>query len=128
MTTSQQRTPPPTVHICIDCVDPEALAPFWAAALGYEIGTTLPGETYLLLVPPDASYPGVYLQKVPEGKLVKNRLHLDLRVPDADGLIRRLEALGASRLGEPRSGSACAWWQVMADPVGNEFCVCSTEC
>jgi predicted enzyme related to lactoylglutathione lyase len=66
----------------------------------------------------------VYLQRVPEGKQVKNRVHLDLFVADAALLISELEALGARVLGEPQTGSEGGWWQVMADPAGNEFCVC----
>lgn len=118
-------TPVPHVHIGIDCADPAALAPFWAAALGYEVGELLPGGTYLPLVPPDDSHTAVYFQKVPEEKVVKNRLHLDLRTPGAEELIERLVGLGASRQGPPQDGSSCDWWQVMLDPVGNEFCVCS---
>jgi predicted enzyme related to lactoylglutathione lyase len=118
----------PLVYICIDSTDPPALAPFWAEALGYEVAEPVVGSTYLYLVPPDASSPLVYFQSVPEAKAVKNRLHLDLRTTEPDSLIARLESLGATRLGDPHSGLTCAWWQVMADPEGNEFCVCDVSC
>ena len=114
----------PRVHVGIDCVDPTSLAPFWAAALGYEVGEAIPGGTYQFLVPPDDARPAVYLQRVPEDKVVKNRVHLDLRTAEAPELIERLLGLGASCIGQRQSGSTCAWWQVMSDPVGNEFCVC----
>ena len=114
----------PTIEIGIDCRDPERLAPFWAAALGYEVGDLDAAGVYLDLVPPEPSLPVVYLQKVPEGKATKNRLHLDLYAADAVTLVERLCALGAVRLGGPQTGSAGGSWQVMADPDGNEFCVC----
>jgi predicted enzyme related to lactoylglutathione lyase len=114
----------PRLHICIDTLDPAALAPFWAEALDYGVSEPLPGSTYLYLEPPDTSSPMVYFQRVPEPKTAKNRLHLDLRSTEPDALIARLESLGATRVGDPHSGSTCAWWQVMADPAGNEFCVC----
>jgi predicted enzyme related to lactoylglutathione lyase len=114
----------PLVYICIDSTDPTALAPFWAEALGYTVKEPEAGSTYLYLEPPDGSSPMVYFQRVPETKAVKNRLHLDLRTSEPAALIERLVTLGATRLGDPRSGQTCAWWQVMADPAGNEFCVC----
>jgi predicted enzyme related to lactoylglutathione lyase len=112
------------IYICIDALDPEALAPFWAEALGYGVAEPVRGSTYLYLEPPGAASPMVYFQRVPEPKTTKNRLHLDLRSAEADALIERLESLGATRVGDPHSGKTCAWWQVMADPAGNEFCVC----
>ncbi len=112
----------PRLEIGIDCRDPVALAPFWIAALGYQ-GTSGDGAPYLNLVGPPGSLP-VFLQCVPEPKLVKNRLHLDLFSASPEQLCRRLESLGAIPLGEP-FGSGPTWeWQVMADPEGNEFCVC----
>lgn len=132
----------PRLEIGIDCIDPVRLAPFWAAALGYSVGDLDSAETYLDLVPPVPSsggddtvtagplasavpsLPAVYLQRVPEEKHVKNRLHLDLMVVDPQSLVRQLQDLGATSIGEPRSGSEGGWWQVMADPEGNEFCVC----
>ncbi|WP_067975968.1 VOC family protein [Nocardiopsis trehalosi] len=61
-------------------------------------------------------------QDVPEGKSVKNRLHIDVHGPDGPGaLADRLEALGATRVREVDQGPAGHWW-VMRDPEGNEFC------
>lgn len=113
----------PRLEIGIDCNDPQYLAPFWAAALGYGVGTYDPDDPYLDLEPPDHDAPGVYLQRVPEPKSGKNRLHLDLYAPDPERLASDLEALGGVRLGLPHVEGE-SWWQVMADPVGNEFCVC----
>ncbi|MET9293315.1 VOC family protein [Streptomyces sp. NPDC003077] len=62
-------------------------------------------------------------QDVPEGKDVKNRLHIDIHSgPDGlDALLTRLESLGATRVHEVDRGPAGHWW-VMRDPEGNEFC------
>jgi predicted enzyme related to lactoylglutathione lyase len=115
---------PPRIEIGIDCADPERLAPFWAAALGYTLGDLDGDGVYLDLVPPQPALPVVYLQRVPEAKVAKNRVHLDLMVDDPQAVIERLRSLGASTLGGPKTGSEGGWWQVMADPDGNEFCVC----
>ena len=117
----------PRIQIGIDSRDPEALAPFWAAALGFGIGEFDDDGVYLDLVPPDTSSPVVYFQRVPEDKHVKNRVHLDLYLSDPDAKIRELLALGATRIGAPLSGAAGGWWQVMSDPEGNEFCICRED-
>jgi predicted enzyme related to lactoylglutathione lyase len=112
------------VEIGIDCVEPAELAPFWAEALGYQLGQPWHGGRYLDLVPPGSDQPAVYFQRVPEAKVVKNRLHLDLWTSEVAAEIERLVALGASKLGGVVEGEKGNWWQVMADPAGNEFCVC----
>jgi predicted enzyme related to lactoylglutathione lyase len=114
----------PRLEIGIDCEDPEALAPFWAAALGYDTGDLDRDGTYLDLVPPEKEMPIVYLQRVSEKKVSKNRLHLDLFTSEPREDIAALESIGATPLGAPLTGSEGGWWQVMADPEGNEFCVC----
>ena len=118
---------PPRLEVGIDCADPELLAPFWAAALGYEIGDLDPDGSFLDLVPPSPERLVVYLQRVPERKLTKNRVHLDLYDPQPERLIERLLGLGATKIDAPRTGSAGGWWQVLADPEGNEFCVCRSS-
>jgi hypothetical protein len=110
----------PNVDIVIDCPDPGSLIGFWAAALGYRVaGVT--GE-YGLLLPTNPAYPPVLLQRVPEPKVGKARIHFDLRVADVEAKARELEALGACRVdvGQPDD----ATFIPMADPAGNEFCVC----
>ena len=112
--------PAPNVDIVIDCADPESLAAFWAAALGYRsVGF---GDPYFLLLPAQRAYPPVILQRVPEPKQGKARIHFDLRVDDVQAEVRRLEALGARRI-DIGQGDEVAWVP-MADPEGNEFCVC----
>ncbi len=115
---------PPRIEIGIDSCDPASLAPFWATALGYAVGGFDADGVYLFLVPPSTDLPVVYLQRVPEPKSTKNRIHLDLFVDDLDAEVARLSDLGAGCLGERRSLVGGATWQVMTDPEGNEFCAC----
>jgi len=110
----------PNVDIVIDCHDLDRLLEFWASALGYrKIGTR--GQ-YGLLLPHDPAHPPVILQRVPEPKTAKTRVHFDLRVDDVESKAVELERLGARRIdvGQP----ADATFIPMADPEGNEFCVC----
>jgi predicted enzyme related to lactoylglutathione lyase len=66
--------------------------------------------------------PHLAFQLVPELKQVKNRLHLDIKVPDRAEFASKVEALGGRSLEERREGEFPAWI-VMADPQGNEFCI-----
>lgn len=109
--------------IVIDCHDPDRLADFWAAALGYERFGSI--DHYRSIRPADGHGPKVILQGVPEAKQGKNRVHLDLDLePGADlgAEVARIEALGGSCVGEPVQAYGMVW-QVMADPEGNELCV-----
>ena len=110
----------PNVDIVIDCANPETLADFWAEALGYTKAGLF--DSYFVLLSPVRELPPVILQRVPEPKTAKARIHFDLRVADIETEARRLEGLGARRIdiGQgPDPG-----WITMADPEGNEFCVC----
>jgi predicted enzyme related to lactoylglutathione lyase len=110
----------PNIDIVIDCHDLEAQLDFWSAALEYsKIGIK---DNYGLLVPHERAYPPVVLQRVPEPKTAKTRVHFDLRVDDVETKASELEALGARRIdvGQPTD----AGFIPMADPEGNEFCVC----
>jgi len=123
----EEQVKPPTIgliEIGIDCRDPTLLAQFWIAATGYELGDFDPAECYLDLRPPSKELPVIYFQRVPEEKIVKNRLHLDLHVEDVDSTADFLVTQGGRRLGDLQTGSAGGSWQVMADPEGNEFCLC----
>jgi predicted enzyme related to lactoylglutathione lyase len=64
------------------------------------------------------------LQRVPEPKTSKNRMHLDIRTDQLDPTVERLVTLGARRLQPGITEEAGFRWVVMADPEGNEFCVC----
>ena len=98
------------------------MAPFWLAPLGY-MGTTGDADPYLSLKGPGDAL-AVFLQRVPERKTVKNRLHLDLYTDRPEALCPRIEELGATSVGAPFGESGVWDWQAMADPEGNEFCVC----
>jgi len=108
--------------IVIDCADLDRSARFWSEVLGYTAGHPS-GGPYRSLVPRSGSGIEVLLQRVPEPKTIKNRLHLDLRTPDLAAEVGRLRALGAVRLtGEPVEEGGLRW-HILADPDGNEFCV-----
>jgi predicted enzyme related to lactoylglutathione lyase len=111
-----------SMSLVLDCRDPKALAQFWAPALGYrEVGSL---ENYTLLVPDGEAGLRLLLQRVPEAKSSKNRMHLDIHTADIETEAARLEQLGARRVEtEPRSEHGHAW-VLMSDPEGNEFCVC----
>jgi predicted enzyme related to lactoylglutathione lyase len=109
------------VGLVLDCADPERLAEFWSAALGY---TTLGAAgSYVLLVDDAGHGPKLLLQQVPEPKIAKNRMHFDIETADVDGEAERLEHLGATRVSDPQREHGNRWI-VMHDPEGNEFCVC----
>jgi catechol 2,3-dioxygenase-like lactoylglutathione lyase family enzyme len=110
------------VSVVLDCKDPDALAPFWEAALGYRLVDRADG--YRILAPLDDEPPGpvLILQPVPEERSGKNRMHLDVHPADAREHIRLLESMGARRLGTPIAAYGVEW-QTMADPEGHEFCV-----
>jgi hypothetical protein len=67
------------------------------------------------------TYPGLCFVPVPEGKTLKNRLHIDLDPDDRDAEVERLLALGARRADVGQGDDVT--WVVLADPEGNEFCV-----
>ena len=107
-------------NIGIDCADHRSLVRFWNRALGYE--TKYSDDSGALLRHPEGLYPKLYLQVVPEPRVGKNRLHLDLYSPDEEAEAERLTALGATR--RKRFDTDDGVWIVMTDPEGNEFCIC----
>ncbi|MEV0338960.1 VOC family protein [Nocardia sp. NPDC050713] len=137
------------VQITFDCAEPERVARFWCEVLGYvvppppegfatwdEVDRSRPPErqgSSFACVDPSGAGPRLYFQRVPEGKVVKNRVHLDVRV--GTGLVgekrlaaleaecARLVALGAVRvrlLSADGYDESCI---VMQDIEGNEFCL-----
>ncbi|GHE26424.1 hypothetical protein GCM10017673_30270 [Streptosporangium violaceochromogenes] len=148
------------IQVTFDARDPRALSFFWRDVLGYVhlgppgvelpegadplaawddflAGVGVPEEernTRSAIEDPDGRGPRLFFQRVPEGKVAKNRVHLDVRAaPGLWGEERmaaleaecdRLVALGATRVRrhepDPPMG---AGFIVMADPEGNEFCL-----
>jgi hypothetical protein len=117
-------------ELAIDSTDPGSLARFWCAVLGYEVQDEEDGLVTIgsPLVPEGRNRPGpvpptLTFARVPEGKTLKNRLHLDVNPTDReqDDEVRRLLGLGARHADVGQKGDE--GWIVMADPEGNEFCV-----
>jgi hypothetical protein len=137
------------VQVTFDCAAPQRLARFWCEVLGYvlppppegfaswdDVDRTLPPDqrdSWSACADPSGVGPRLFFQRVPEGKVVKNRLHLDVRV--ATGLVgaerlaaleaecARLVPLGAVRvrlLPADDENESCL---VMQDIEGNEFCL-----
>jgi hypothetical protein len=135
------------VQISIDCADPDALAAFWAVVLAYQVAkppegfstwveysdsiAADPGEQWTLLVDPAGTGPNVLFHRVPEKKVTKNRVHLDIRLsPGAapgearalvDAEVERLVGLGAVHV--RTDDDETDYYAVLQDPEGNEFCV-----
>jgi predicted enzyme related to lactoylglutathione lyase len=109
------------LEVVLDCYDPEELMGFWREALGYRV---LYSEAALaVLVPPDANTCPLLLQRVPEPKAGKNRMHVDIVTEDVEVEVKRLETLGARRLHHDVRSFGPTRWVTMADPENNEFCV-----
>jgi predicted enzyme related to lactoylglutathione lyase len=110
--------------ITLDCADAKRVATFWAAALGYETMEEKEGD-WMALRPAQGAGPLLGFQQVPEPKVGKNRLHLDLR-PAAgvtmEAEVARLEGLGATAVRRVTNGPDKVH-MIMQDPESNEFCV-----
>ena len=75
-------------------------------------------------LPREGTGPKLLLQQVAEPKATKNRMHLDLEVPDIEAEADRLSGLGAQRVSDDTCSEHGSTWILMADPEGNEFCIC----
>jgi hypothetical protein len=113
-------------NITFDCADPYRLAGFWTQVTGYgedPDNGNAPDDPEALLVGLDGQ-PNLLFIKVPEGKTVKNRVHLDLMPTQhtRDQEVARLLELGATMVADHRRLDGTGW-VVLADPEGNELCV-----
>jgi predicted enzyme related to lactoylglutathione lyase len=113
----------PIRNIGIDTNDLDRSVAFWQGATGYVERARI--TDYVMLADPGGRGANVLLQRVPEPRTGKNRLHLDLAVDDVDDAAAQLERLGATRL--RRFDEPGDTWVVLTDPDGNEFCVCQNE-
>jgi catechol 2,3-dioxygenase-like lactoylglutathione lyase family enzyme len=123
--------------VVIDCNDMAAQARWWAEVLGWQVtyedlDEVDIGPQHALRstdgIPVEQRQPELVFVPVPDGKQVKNRLHIDLapRASDDQGdEVARLELLGATRVDVGQRQDAP--WVVLADPEGNEFCVLSSR-
>ena len=107
------------LYITIDAQDAERIADFWAAVLDTEREEELDDGRFLVLKGRD-DLPAVCVQRVPEPKHGKVRIHLDLGAPDLAEATSRIEALGGSWDGEDRILDGVEW-RTFADPEGHEF-------
>ena len=106
--------------LTFDCADPRRVAEFWSAALGYEVAE-IEEDDAQIRDPAGRGWP-ILFPVVPEGKAVKNRLHLDVRASDSMASeVERVRALGATVFRYVEEGGS--FWTVMLDPEGNELCV-----
>lgn len=137
------------IQVTFDCAVPERVAGFWCDVLGYvlppppegfadwnEFDRALPADkqgSAFACVDPTGAGPRLYFQRVPEGKTVKNRVHLDVRVGTGlEGAHRlstleaerdRLVELGATFVRLLPAGDGEESCIVMQDVEGNEFCL-----
>ena len=125
------------LSITFDCARPSWQARFWADALGYAIRPYDDAEVARLRAmgiddvaddptvavdPPEPGNPSLFFVKVPESKVAKNRVHLDLGPDDSmEAEVERLVGLGAQRLAVREASHGR--WTVLLDPEGNELCV-----
>ncbi len=144
-------------QVTVDCTDPALLVPFWSAALGYVVEPPPEGHATWVgywrsigvpeeelpddedphdsIVDPEGIRPRIWFQPVPEPKVGKNRLHIDIDVTDGrsapkdtrrllvDAEVDRLVSLGATQVRVLGTDDMDYYAVTMLDPEGNEFCL-----
>ncbi|MGI5285916.1 VOC family protein [Nonomuraea polychroma] len=114
--------------VTIDAADPYEIAAWWSKATGLPLGEgDKPGDDEVMLR--TERDPFLLFIRVPEGKTVKNRLHLDVNGTEGrtrDEEVERLIGLGATVYDDRRQPDGSGW-VTMRDPEGNEFCVCRSQ-
>jgi predicted enzyme related to lactoylglutathione lyase len=113
-------TGPRISHVMIDARDPEALARFWTALLDTDVEYRFDEGRFVFLAGGEHG-PAIGIQRVPESKVTKNRVHVDLEVDDVEAWTRSVRQHGGSRVADHQT--AGIHWRIMADPEGNEFCL-----
>jgi predicted enzyme related to lactoylglutathione lyase len=110
--------------ITVDCENPSVPAKFWSEALGWPI--SISNDEEVVVEDPNGGADLLFLRN-PDKRVVKNRIHLDLRPDDQETEVKRLEALGARRIEIGQSADPRTTWVVMEDTEGNLFCVLSSR-
>ncbi|MFF1461055.1 VOC family protein [Streptomyces sp. NPDC058330] len=110
-------------HLAVDAHDLPLLARFWCAVLDWKV--LFEDAEEIVIGADESAWPGMCFLPVPEGKTVKNRLHIDLAPDDRDTEVERIIGLGARRVDVGQDPGVT--WAVLADPEGNEFCVLSPK-
>lgn len=110
-------------NVAFDCDDVLKVAAFWSAVLGRRVDKGS-STMFASIGGADAAggEPAWYFNQVPEAKQAKNRVHLDLVIPEPTA-VEELVAHGATVIGEHQVGDGSHRWTVLQDPEGNEFCV-----
>ncbi len=114
-----------TLEVAIDAVDIPAIRPFWRAVLGYVDDPSMLDEPDCGLIDPVHQQPTVWFQQMDAPRPQRNRIHLDLTVPEDEAETRLAAAIAAGGilLSDARAN---AFW-VLADPEGNELCICTWQ-
>ncbi|WP_344598231.1 VOC family protein [Actinomadura vinacea] len=107
-------------NVVIDCTDLDVMIAFWGGLLGMKVTERQDDWVDLEALGTDGPLLGFHL--VPESKSGKNRVHLDIEVPDVRAAGERARELGATPHGEPMGENPARPFQVWLDPQGNEFC------
>lgn len=105
--------------VVMDSQDPDRIVPFWCAVLGVEEDARVGGDQFVLLAASEGA-PPIAFQKVPEGKSIKNRMHLEIAVEDLDTAKAQILEIGGSVLSDVYELEGYFWINV-ADPEGHEF-------
>ena len=111
--------------VTVDTSDPRELASFWQKVLDVgveeEFGESPAGPRYVMLERRDGDGTSLVFQWVPEEKVAKNRVHMDVAVDDLDAATDLVTGLGGSQVADLNEPDL--HWRVMLDPHGNEFCL-----
>ncbi len=113
------------LEIAIDALDIPAVLPFWRAVLAYVDEPPPAPDALPALVDPDGIGPAVWFQQMDAPRPQRNRLHVDVTVPHDVAEERIAAALDAG--GTLVSDSAARAFWVLADPEGNEACICTWQ-
>jgi hypothetical protein len=109
------------MELVLDCAEPKRLSTFWCEALDYR--EFYADANLAVLVPKEGLASPLLLQGVPEPRVGKNRMHLDIVVDAVEAEVHRLEGFGAHRIDEDVQSFGGTRWLRMSDPEQNEFCV-----